>query len=241
MAHRRSSPPSSSWSSLAGKPDESGLTLFAIQPQDVAGSWNNNLGVVNLQYGPAISYPLILAFFFSLLQANWTYTGYDASAHVAEETVGARVASAWGLFLSVAVSRGRRVHLPGRTLDPPAEPVDALPASPRRHDAADRESVLLRWRRRGHRHPRAQPRPARRRAGGRASRSPWRSAASRRSPRPAGCCIAFSRDDGAARIRLAQEGLAPLPHAGQLADRDRRRSRGSSPSRPASSAAAPPS
>jgi amino acid transporter len=87
-----------------GKADESGLTLFAIQPQDVAGSWNNNLGIVNLQYGPAISYPLVLAFFFSLLQANWTYTGYDASAHVAEETVGARVASAWGLFLSVAVS-----------------------------------------------------------------------------------------------------------------------------------------
>ena len=30
---------------LAGKPDQSGLTLFAIQPQDVAGSWDNNLGV----------------------------------------------------------------------------------------------------------------------------------------------------------------------------------------------------
>ena len=89
---------------LAGKPDASGLTLFAIQPQDVAGSWNNDLGFVNIQYGAAITYPVILAFFFSLLQANWTYTGYDASAHVAEETVGARVASAWGLFLSVAVS-----------------------------------------------------------------------------------------------------------------------------------------
>jgi len=89
---------------LAGKPDESGLTLFAIQPQDVAGSWDNNLGVAHFQYGPAVSYPLVLAFFFSLLQANWTYTGYDASAHVAEETVGARVASAWGIFLSVAVS-----------------------------------------------------------------------------------------------------------------------------------------
>jgi amino acid transporter len=87
-----------------GKPDQSGLTLFAIQPQDVAGSWNNDLGVINLQYGPAISYPLVLAFFFSLLQANWTYTGYDASAHVAEETVGARKSSAWGIFLSVAVS-----------------------------------------------------------------------------------------------------------------------------------------
>jgi amino acid transporter len=89
---------------LAGKPDQSGLTLFAIQPLDTAGSWNNNLGVVNLGYGSAVTYPLILAFFFSLLQANWTYTGYDASAHVAEETIGARVASAWGIFLSVAVS-----------------------------------------------------------------------------------------------------------------------------------------
>jgi amino acid transporter len=89
---------------LAGKPDASGLTLFAVEPQDVGGSWANNLGFISLGYGPAVSYPLILAFFFSLLQANWTYTGYDASAHVAEETVGARVASAWGIFLSVAVS-----------------------------------------------------------------------------------------------------------------------------------------
>jgi amino acid transporter len=89
---------------LAGKPDQSGLSLFQIQPLDQGGSWNNNLGVVNLQYGPATSYPVILAFFFSLLLANWTYTGYDASAHVAEETVGARMSSAWGVFLSVAVS-----------------------------------------------------------------------------------------------------------------------------------------
>lgn len=89
---------------LTGKPDESGLNLFAIQPLDTAGSWDNNLGFVHLTYGPAFTYPLVLAFFFSLLQANWTYTGYDASAHVAEETVGARIASAWGLFLSVAVS-----------------------------------------------------------------------------------------------------------------------------------------
>jgi amino acid transporter len=44
------------------------------------------------------------AFALSLLQAQWTYTGYDASAHVAEETIAARRASAWGVFLSVAVS-----------------------------------------------------------------------------------------------------------------------------------------
>ena len=44
------------------------------------------------------------AFLLSLLQAQWTFTGYDASAHVAEETRHARVASGWGVFLSVAVS-----------------------------------------------------------------------------------------------------------------------------------------
>ncbi|MEO8252554.1 MAG: amino acid permease [Chloroflexota bacterium] len=91
---------------LAGKPDQSGMTLFAVQPQDQGGSWQNVIPFtgIKLDYGAAITYPLFFAFMFSLLQANWTYTGYDASAHVAEETVGARVASAWGIFLSVAVS-----------------------------------------------------------------------------------------------------------------------------------------
>src|SRR5262249_11709660 len=48
--------------------------------------------------------PFLLVFVLGLLQAQWTYTGYDASAHVAEETVMARLNSAWGVFLSVAVS-----------------------------------------------------------------------------------------------------------------------------------------
>src|SRR5262249_42589922 len=48
--------------------------------------------------------PFGLVFVLGLLQAQWTYTGYDASAHVAEETVMARLNSAWGVFLSVAVS-----------------------------------------------------------------------------------------------------------------------------------------
>ena len=89
---------------ILGKADQSGLDLFAITPLDTAGSWDNTFGDFSLKYGSAFTYPLLAAFFFSLLQANWTYTGYDASAHVAEETVGARVASAWGVFLSVAVS-----------------------------------------------------------------------------------------------------------------------------------------
>src|SRR5438132_11998152 len=90
---------------LLGKPDQSGMTLFAVQPQDHGGSWANSLPFgINFSYGAAITYPFFFAFMFSLLQANWTYTGYDASAHVAEETIGARVSSAWGIFLSVAVS-----------------------------------------------------------------------------------------------------------------------------------------
>jgi amino acid transporter len=52
-------------------------------------------------YGNA---PFIFVFILGLLQAQWTYTGYDASAHTAEETVMARKNSAWGVFLSVAVS-----------------------------------------------------------------------------------------------------------------------------------------
>ncbi len=48
--------------------------------------------------------PLWLVLGIGLLQAQWTYTGYDASAHMAEETYMARINSAWGIFLSVAVS-----------------------------------------------------------------------------------------------------------------------------------------
>jgi amino acid transporter len=121
-----------------GKADESGLTLFAIQPQDVAGSWQNAVGDFKIDYGAAITYPVALAFFFSLLQANWTYTGYDASAHVAEETVSARVASAWGIFLSVAVSAvvgfifllALTTHLPNlSTLFPAVLDDTTIPAS----------------------------------------------------------------------------------------------------------------
>lgn len=72
----------------------------------VAGSFTFNSlmmkipGMVGLYAGGGIA----LAFVLGLLQAQWTYTGYDASAHVAEETVMARLNSAWGVFLSVAVS-----------------------------------------------------------------------------------------------------------------------------------------
>jgi amino acid transporter len=40
----------------------------------------------------------------ALLQAQWTFTGYDASAHVSEETVDPRRTAPWGMVLAVAVS-----------------------------------------------------------------------------------------------------------------------------------------
>lgn len=50
------------------------------------------------------SAPLWLVLALGMLQAQWTFTGYDASAHVSEETRMAKISSAWGVFLSVAVS-----------------------------------------------------------------------------------------------------------------------------------------
>ena len=76
------------------------ITPFTIRPLDTTGS----ASPLGFNLGSATSYAIPVAFLFSLLQAQWTYTGYDASAHVAEETVGARLSSAWGVFISVAVS-----------------------------------------------------------------------------------------------------------------------------------------
>jgi amino acid transporter len=49
-------------------------------------------------------YPFAYAALVGLLQAQWTFTGYDASAHVAEETVGAKEAAPRGIVNSVIVS-----------------------------------------------------------------------------------------------------------------------------------------
>lgn len=48
--------------------------------------------------------PLAYGFLVGLLQAGWTFTGYDASAHVTEETVDPTRNAPRGIFLSVAVS-----------------------------------------------------------------------------------------------------------------------------------------
>jgi amino acid transporter len=48
--------------------------------------------------------PYWWAFVLGLLQAQWTYTGFDASAHLAEETEDPRRRAPWGIVLSVAIS-----------------------------------------------------------------------------------------------------------------------------------------
>ena len=58
----------------------------------------------NQQFTTMTGKPYWYAFMSGLLLAQWTYTGYDASAHTIEETRDARVRAPWGIFLSVAVS-----------------------------------------------------------------------------------------------------------------------------------------
>ncbi len=85
---------------IANAKTHADISPFTIKPLDTTGS----ASPLGFNLGAAAGYAVPVAFLFSLLQAQWTYTGYDASAHVAEETVGARLASAWGVFISVAVS-----------------------------------------------------------------------------------------------------------------------------------------
>jgi amino acid transporter len=46
----------------------------------------------------------LYGFAIGLLQAAWTFTGYDASAHVTEETLDPSRTAPWGIVLSVALS-----------------------------------------------------------------------------------------------------------------------------------------
>ena len=52
----------------------------------------------------AEGWPYWWAFVIGLLQAMWTFTGYDASASVSEETVDPRRRAPWGMVMAVAVS-----------------------------------------------------------------------------------------------------------------------------------------
>ncbi len=73
----------------------------------------------------------LYGFLIGLLQAQWTFTGYDASAHVSEETVDPSRNAPWGVFLSVAVSAVvGYVLLLGVTLAIPALPEAAAAPNP---------------------------------------------------------------------------------------------------------------
>ena len=48
--------------------------------------------------------PYAWAFLLGLLQAHWTYTGFDGSAHMAEETHDPRRVAPWGMVIAVGVS-----------------------------------------------------------------------------------------------------------------------------------------
>jgi amino acid transporter len=52
----------------------------------------------------ADGWPYWWAFVIGLLQAQWTFTGYDASATIAEETVDPRRRVPWGIVMAVVVS-----------------------------------------------------------------------------------------------------------------------------------------
>jgi amino acid transporter len=54
--------------------------------------------------GTSSGYPYGWAFFLGLLQAHWTYTGFDGSAHMAEETRDPRRVAPWGMVIAVGVS-----------------------------------------------------------------------------------------------------------------------------------------
>jgi amino acid transporter len=75
------------------------LIIFADSHQSVSWVFSetvNNSGLSGI--------PFLFIFFLGFLQAQYTYTGYDASAHLSEETRDASVAAAKGVVNSVLVS-----------------------------------------------------------------------------------------------------------------------------------------
>jgi amino acid transporter len=78
----------------------------ATQVHGAAVQGFNSIGAVFTpnQTFNATGYSLWYAVLLSLLLAQYTYTGYDASAHMTEETIGAERRAPWGVVMSVVVS-----------------------------------------------------------------------------------------------------------------------------------------
>ena len=70
--------------------------LMVFAPHQPAGFMFEAINSNGRNYGTA--------FVLGLLQAQWTFTGFDASAHMAEETHDPRRRVPWGIVMSVAVS-----------------------------------------------------------------------------------------------------------------------------------------
>jgi amino acid transporter len=85
----------SSWYHLAGVALMVGALVVLAPRQDAA---------FLLAKTTASEHGYLYGFLVGLLQAQWTFTGYDASAHVTEETLDPSRNAPWGIFLSVAVS-----------------------------------------------------------------------------------------------------------------------------------------
>ncbi len=75
------------------------VTGSAVHGLNSAGTLFSVSSVFNLT-----GFPIWYAFLLSLLLAQYTYTGYDASAHMTEETIGAATRAPWGVVMSVVVS-----------------------------------------------------------------------------------------------------------------------------------------
>ena len=74
-----------------------GALLVFAPKQPVTFLWSG-------QNRSPIAAPYTWLFLLGLLQAQWTYTGFDASAHVAEETLDPRRQAPWGMVISVVAS-----------------------------------------------------------------------------------------------------------------------------------------
>ncbi len=77
----------------------------ATQVTGTAQGFNSLSTLFTVNSGANVTgFPLLYAFLLSLLLAQYTYTGYDASAHMTEETIGAETRAPWGVVMSVVVS-----------------------------------------------------------------------------------------------------------------------------------------
>ena len=90
----------SAWYHLAGTALLVGALLWWAPLQPISFLTKHFVGKAD----DGVLYPFAYAVFMGLLQAQWTFTGYDASAHVAEETKGAQEAAPRGIVNAVWVS-----------------------------------------------------------------------------------------------------------------------------------------